>query len=176
MSDVPSDVPSVAAKFTCDNKIKLLSHLCRLGHYYGLWEERQEPCGLYALLQQGEPRRGCQAPQRGGQNQSNDDRIFHLSLSLHELFVPCLLLFKGQLLVCYYSQHYAAFISKVSQLLPKNFSETIVRIYCKKTDEASLSAAKQHPLLKQWKKQKVTIRSKNNFHQLIYRFFSTLNG
>ncbi|XP_030279062.1 deoxynucleoside triphosphate triphosphohydrolase SAMHD1-like [Sparus aurata] len=44
---------------------------------------------------------------------------------------------------------------EVSQLLPKNFSETIVRIFCKKTDDTSLSAAKDHPLLKLWKNQKV---------------------
>uniref|UniRef100_A0A671W4F8 HD domain-containing protein n=1 Tax=Sparus aurata TaxID=8175 RepID=A0A671W4F8_SPAAU len=57
---------------------------------------------------------------------------------------------------------------EVSQLLPKNFSETIVRIFCKKTDDTSLSAAKDHPLLKLWKNQKVTIRSKNNLGQWIY--------
>ncbi|XP_036961527.1 deoxynucleoside triphosphate triphosphohydrolase SAMHD1-like isoform X2 [Acanthopagrus latus] len=33
---------------------------------------------------------------------------------------------------------------KVSQLLPTNFSEKIIRFYCKKTDEKSLKAAKDH--------------------------------
>ncbi|XP_073325854.1 deoxynucleoside triphosphate triphosphohydrolase SAMHD1-like [Pagrus major] len=39
---------------------------------------------------------------------------------------------------------------KVSQLLPTNFSETIIRFYYKKTDETSVSAAKKH--FEQWKK------------------------
>ncbi|XP_036960011.1 deoxynucleoside triphosphate triphosphohydrolase SAMHD1-like [Acanthopagrus latus] len=43
---------------------------------------------------------------------------------------------------------------RVSQLLPENFSETIVRIFCKKTDEPSLNAAKKHPLLKQWENER----------------------
>ncbi|XP_073325865.1 deoxynucleoside triphosphate triphosphohydrolase SAMHD1-like [Pagrus major] len=33
---------------------------------------------------------------------------------------------------------------KVSELLPKNFSETIIRFYCKKTDETSVRAARDH--------------------------------
>lgn len=61
-------MPSVAAKFTCEYKNKLPAHLCHLGHYSGLWEQIQKPCGSYALLQQGEPRRGSQVPQREGQN------------------------------------------------------------------------------------------------------------
>ncbi|XP_073325867.1 deoxynucleoside triphosphate triphosphohydrolase SAMHD1-like [Pagrus major] len=41
---------------------------------------------------------------------------------------------------------------KVSQLLPTNFSETIIRFYCKKTDVTSVSAAKKH--FEQWKKNR----------------------
>ncbi|KAM8753761.1 deoxynucleoside triphosphate triphosphohydrolase SAMHD1-like [Acanthopagrus schlegelii] len=43
---------------------------------------------------------------------------------------------------------------RVSQLLPENFSETRVRIFCKRTDETSLNAARDHPLLKQWENEK----------------------
>uniref|UniRef100_A0A671W4A6 HD/PDEase domain-containing protein n=1 Tax=Sparus aurata TaxID=8175 RepID=A0A671W4A6_SPAAU len=62
---------------------------------------------------------------------------------------------------------------EVSRLLPTNFSEKIIRFYCKKTDETSLKAANDH--FDRWYKnyQKVTNRSKNYFHLLIYRFFST---
>ncbi|XP_073325862.1 deoxynucleoside triphosphate triphosphohydrolase SAMHD1-like [Pagrus major] len=40
---------------------------------------------------------------------------------------------------------------KVSQLLPTNFSERIIRFYCKKTDEKSVSAAKKH--FKLWERK-----------------------
>nr|KAF6423692.1 SAM and HD domain containing deoxynucleoside triphosphate triphosphohydrolase 1 [Rousettus aegyptiacus] len=36
------------------------------------------------------------------------------------------------------------FIVDVSQLLPQKFSEQLIRVYCKKTDEKSLFAARQH--------------------------------
>lgn len=110
------------------------------GHCYGLWDEGEEPCQQCAFLLQGRPNYSHPDSQEPGQSYCWIHIVIFTCVSYLVVCSLCCLYFKfksTKTLCCCHSR-------QVSKLLPEQFAEELIRVYCKKTDDKSMDAAKKH--------------------------------